>query len=81
MKPVLSPEEVSALLQGLSQYEPDHKIPESGQAQEWLDSGELREKKATLPVAVRVGWTCDKNLTLFYSFDQCNGNDTNNPSW
>jgi hypothetical protein len=55
MKPVLSREEVAALLQGLSQYEPDHKIPEPGPAQERLDSGELRGKKATIPVAERIG--------------------------
>jgi hypothetical protein len=55
MKPVLSREEVSALLQGLSQYEPDHEIPEPVPAQERQDSGELGGKKATIPVAARIG--------------------------
>jgi hypothetical protein len=55
MKPVLSPEEVVALLRGRSQYEPDHKVPEPGPAQERLDSGELRGRKATIPVAKRIG--------------------------
>jgi hypothetical protein len=55
MKPVLSREEVDALLQGLSQCEPDHKIPEPGPAQERLYSGELRRKKVTIPVAKRIG--------------------------
>ena len=55
MKAVLSRKEVAALLKGLSQYEPDHKIPEPGPAQERLDSGELRGKKATIPVAKKIG--------------------------
>ena len=55
MKPVLSKEEVTALLQGLTQYEPDHKIPEPGPAKERLDSGKLRGKKVTIPVAKRFG--------------------------
>jgi len=55
VKPVLSREEVAALLQGLSQYEPDHEIPEPGPAQERLDDAELRGKKVTIPVAARIG--------------------------
>jgi len=55
MQPVLSRRKVAALLQGLSQYEPDHQIPEPGPAQEGLDDGELRGKKVTIPVAARIG--------------------------
>jgi hypothetical protein len=54
MKPVLSREEVAALLQGLSYDEPDHKILERGPAQERLDAEELRGKKATRRLPKRL---------------------------
>ena len=54
MKPVLSREEVASLLQGLSQYEPDHQIPEPGPARERQDSEGFRRKIVPRPVAEKI---------------------------
>ena len=54
MKPVLSREEVAALLQGLSPDKPDHQIPEPGPARERQDSEGFRGKIGPRPVAEKI---------------------------
>jgi len=55
VKPVLSREEVAALLQGLSQDKPEHQIPEPSPAKARQDSEGFREKRVTRPEAAKIG--------------------------
>jgi hypothetical protein len=54
VKPVLSRRKVAALLQGLSQDEPDHKMPEPGPAKVRQEYEGFRGKRETRPVAEKI---------------------------